>query len=106
MLDVPFQFPVYPVCVECKQRFTTCMFERGQLCLGPVTRAGCDADCPSYGAWCEGCRGFVDHPNENAHWEVLKEYGLTVEEVMQRFDIFCTYELEERKAKADQQERK
>jgi coenzyme F420-reducing hydrogenase gamma subunit len=37
--DVPFQFPVYPVCFECKQQFTTCIFEQGQLCLGPVSMA-------------------------------------------------------------------
>ena len=51
------QFPVYPVCVECKQRFTTCLFEGGQLCLGPVARAGCEALCPQGNMPCTGCFG-------------------------------------------------
>ena len=100
------RLPNYPVCVECKRKENVCVYDKGMFCMGPVARAGCGADCPSYGAWCEACRGFVDNPNENAHWEVLRERGLTPEEVMQRFDIFCSYELEERKAKAEQQERK
>ena len=61
--DVPFAFPVYPVCLECKQRFTVCLFEQGQLCLGPITRAGCDAPCPAGGLGCWGCRGPAEDAN-------------------------------------------
>lgn len=56
----PFHLPTYPVCVECKRRGTLCMYERGRVCLGPVTRAGCDAICPAYGTVCEACRGLLD----------------------------------------------
>ncbi|MCD6351657.1 MAG: NADH:ubiquinone oxidoreductase [Armatimonadetes bacterium] len=100
------RLPNYPVCVECKRKGNVCVFEKGMICMGPIARAGCGADCPSYGAWCEACRGFVDNPNDNAHWEVLQKYGLTVEEIMQRYDMFCAYELEERKAQAQDQEKK
>ncbi len=55
----PFHTPNFAVCVECKQRGILCMYERGEICLGPVTRAGCDAICPFYGARCEGCRGIL-----------------------------------------------
>jgi coenzyme F420-reducing hydrogenase gamma subunit len=99
------RLPNYPVCVECKRKENVCVFEKGMFCMGPVARAGCGADCPSSGGWCEACRGFVDNPNEQAHWEVLQERGLTPEEVMQRFDIFCAWELEERRARAQQEKK-
>ena len=82
----------YPVCVECKKKENVCVFFQGKFCMGPVTRAGCDAICPTYGDGCEGCRGFVDNPNENAHKETLAEYGLTVRQVMQHFDMFNSYD--------------
>lgn len=93
------RLPNYPVCVECKRKENVCVFEKGMICMGPVARAGCGADCPSYGAWCEACRGFVDNPNDEAHEEVLTKYGVTSEELLQRYDIFCAYELEERKSR-------
>ncbi len=82
----------YPVCVECKRKGNVCVFFQGKFCMGPVTRAGCDAICPTFGDGCEGCRGYVDNPNENAHKEVLQEYGLTAREVMQHFDLFNSYD--------------
>ncbi len=98
------RLPNYPVCVECKRKENVCVFEKGMICMGPVARAGCGADCPSAGAWCEACRGFIDNPNDNAHWEVLQKYGITPEEIMQRYNMFCSYELEERQAKQQQSE--
>lgn len=82
----------YPVCVECKKKENVCVFFQGKFCMGPVTRAGCDAICPTYGDGCEGCRGFVDNPNENAHKETLAEHGLTARQVMQHFDMFNSYD--------------
>lgn len=86
------KLPDYPVCVECKKKENVCVFFQGKFCMGPVTRAGCGAACPSFGDGCEGCRGFIDNPNENAHKEVLAEYGLTAREVIQHFDMFNSYD--------------
>jgi len=83
--------PDYPVCVECKLRGNVCMFHIGKTCLGPVTRAGCKAICPTHGDGCEGCRGLIPHPNENAMKDVLAEAGLTVEAILSRFTMFNAY---------------
>ncbi|MBN1953544.1 MAG: NADH:ubiquinone oxidoreductase [Anaerolineae bacterium] len=93
--------PDYPVCVECKLKENVCLFDLGKICLGPVTRAGCNAICPSYGAACEGCRGLIPNPNENAMKDVLAKAGLTVEEIMSRFTMFNTYQLQERMAEEE-----
>jgi sulfhydrogenase subunit delta len=90
--------PDYPVCVECKLKGNVCMFHIGKTCLGPVTRAGCGAACPTYGDGCEGCRGFIPNPNENAMKDVLDEAGLTVEEIMAQMTMFNAYFVPEKEA--------
>jgi len=37
-----------------------CLLSAGLLCMGPVTRGGCRAACPSAGVACAGCRGPSD----------------------------------------------
>jgi hypothetical protein len=54
-----FHLPTYPVCVDCKKHEYRCLYDVGQICLGPITRAGCAAICPQYGSKCEGCRGIL-----------------------------------------------
>lgn len=53
----------FNVCVECKEHQNTCFFGHREICLGPVTRAGCDAICLSGGTSCLGCRGPADNIN-------------------------------------------
>jgi sulfhydrogenase subunit delta len=56
--------PASSVCLECKRRGTPCvMVARGIPCLGPVTQAGCDALCPSWGRGCYACFGPMESPN-------------------------------------------
>jgi len=84
--------PDYPVCVECKKKENVCLFTVGKVCLGPVTRAGCGAVCPTFGNECEACRGYVSHPHEQAQTDVLQKYGLTAEEILTRKTLFtCRY---------------
>jgi coenzyme F420-reducing hydrogenase gamma subunit len=83
----PF-IPNYPVCVECKLRENACRFEYGEVCLGPITRAGCDARCPSNGAWCFGCRGYVDDPNSEAMAEIMGQYGKSIEDLREKMLLF------------------
>ncbi len=85
------EIPNYPVCVECKLANNVCAFERAMTCLGPVTRAGCNAICITSGRRCWGCRGLVDEPNINSEKEILQKHGLTVDQICEKFDIFNTY---------------
>jgi sulfhydrogenase subunit delta len=80
--------PNYPVCVECKMKGNPCRYEYGEICLGPIIRAGCEAKCPSGGFWCYGCRGYVDTPNVNAAKEVMDQYGKTVDNLRARMLLF------------------
>jgi coenzyme F420-reducing hydrogenase gamma subunit len=86
------EIPNYPVCVECKMAGNVCVFERDMFCLGPVIRAGCNAICITSGRYCWGCRGLVDDPNLDSEKDILKKYGLTVDQVMERFNIFNAYQ--------------
>ncbi len=52
------QLPDESVCLECKRRGNPCILvSQGVACLGPVTRTGCGALCPSFGRGCYGCFG-------------------------------------------------
>jgi coenzyme F420-reducing hydrogenase gamma subunit len=89
----PFE-PDYPMCVECKLNENICVFDKGMVCIGPVTRAGCNAICPTYGKRCEGCRGLVSEPNVNAHRETLIRYGLTPRDIIAEYDLFGMFDEE------------
>lgn len=82
--------PDYPVCMECKQRGTVCLYYRGETCLGPITRAGCNAICTYYGFNCVGCRGLVSQPNMPAFEALLTEHGLPREEAVDKLTMFLT----------------
>ncbi|HUI93504.1 MAG TPA: hypothetical protein VLX68_14760 [Chitinivibrionales bacterium] len=82
--------PSYPVCVECKMRGNPCRYDYNELCLGVITRAGCNAPCPSAGFWCFGCRGLVDDPNVNAARGMMKEYNITLESLVDKIALFNT----------------
>jgi sulfhydrogenase subunit delta len=83
----PF-IPTYPVCVECKQKGNVCLYQKGEICLGILTRAGCGARCPSGGFWCFGCRGFLEDANFEAAEESMKLYGKTAADLRSRITLF------------------
>lgn len=88
LLGVKPDIPNYPVCSDCKRAGNICVFEKGESCVGPITRAGCEACCVTEGAVCWGCRGLIDDPNVDAHKEVLEKYGLTVDELKNKFRLY------------------
>ncbi|MCG8409063.1 MAG: hypothetical protein MI923_27980 [Phycisphaerales bacterium] len=89
----PFELPDYAVCVECKKKGNLCLYEKGVICLGPVTRAGCDAICPSFGSKCEGCRGILGHEALCAAGVNLREqYDVSLDDVLADFRLFGAYQ--------------
>ena len=74
------------VCTECKRRNLTCVLvSRGVPCMGPVTRAGCGALCPSLGRDCYGCYGPAENANTDSLTAQFRNLGLDPESIMQRF---------------------
>jgi coenzyme F420-reducing hydrogenase gamma subunit len=82
------EIPEVPVCVECKSRGNVCLWDYGQVCLGPIIKAGCGARCPSSSFRCFGCRGYVDNPNVNAAKDIIERYGLTVDVLKGKMVLF------------------
>ncbi|MHB0980127.1 MAG: NADH-quinone oxidoreductase subunit B family protein [Thermoleophilia bacterium] len=83
--------PTYPVCVECRLKENICAYDRGLVCLGPITRAGCGAICPSYGSRCFGCRGLADDPNISSLEALLEEKGRSPEQVLAEYTLYNGY---------------
>ncbi len=85
--------PDYPVCMECKLKENNCLYFRGKTCLGPITRAGCGAICPSFGNSCEGCRGLISHPNIPYMREVMAEHGIDDAMITAKLGLFLSDEV-------------
>jgi Coenzyme F420-reducing hydrogenase, gamma subunit len=74
------------VCQECKRRNTVCMMvTQAMPCMGPVTRTGCGALCPSFGAACYACYGPAENANVERLGECFMGLGLSPERVKQKF---------------------
>ena len=89
--------PIVPdsaVCVECKLKENECVVDKGMICLGPITRMGCGARCPTFGQYCNGCRGLVSAPNIEGMQEILVEKGLAMDEAWKRLQLYNANQLE------------
>jgi sulfhydrogenase subunit delta len=81
--------PGYSVCRECKGRGTVCLLVAGGTpCLGPVTRSGCGALCPSVGRGCFGCFGPADTANTASLAAQLRRIGTPPLEISRLFATF------------------
>ncbi|WP_119072778.1 NADH:ubiquinone oxidoreductase [Aggregatilinea lenta] len=89
------KLPDYSLCVECKLSENACLNKLGKPCLGPITRAGCNALCISYGDGCEGCRGFAPEANLDYMRQILEEQNLPAEIIDAKFTLFNAYALQE-----------
>lgn len=67
--------PQSAVCLECKRLNNLCVtVAYGIPCLGPITRAGCNAICPSVNRGCYGCFGPAPNAEIEAMIPVLRTY--------------------------------
>jgi coenzyme F420-reducing hydrogenase gamma subunit len=80
--------PEYPVCMECKANENICLFDLGELCLGPVTRAGCNSWCPNGRMGCWGCRGPAVDANISQLEKIMRRHGFSAESVLDRLECF------------------
>ncbi|MAZ66084.1 MAG: sulfhydrogenase subunit delta [Kangiellaceae bacterium] len=81
--------PVDPnekVCQDCKRKNNVCVLVTQQAaCMGPVTRTGCGALCPSFGAPCYSCYGPSENPNTASLGNRFEGFGLAADAVARRF---------------------
>ena len=84
--------PTYPVCVDCKQQLNTCLFDLGELCLGPITRAGCNAVCTTGKSACLGCRGPAEELNMPAFFELVKDRALSLNDLHEMLAFYNAFE--------------
>ncbi|MCL6451445.1 MAG: oxidoreductase [Acetobacteraceae bacterium] len=76
----------WPVCVQCKMNNNVCLLVASKTpCLGPVTRTGCGALCPTWGRGCYGCFGPCEDANVASMGRILRDLGLSPEEIVRRF---------------------
>lgn len=76
------------MCGSCKRNETGCFYQKGIMCLGLVTRAGCNARCVNLGRPCNGCRGLSPDANLPAAREACRTAGIPVEYFDQALEMF------------------
>ncbi len=84
--------PNHAVCLDCKRDGNICVpVAYGKACMGPVTRTGCGALCPSKGRGCYGCFGPVPNAEVDALVSVLKPIETYPDETFQLLRYFTGY---------------
>ncbi len=82
-----FHLPDLAVCFECRQNENECLIKKKKLCLGPITRGGCNSICVNHGEACLGCRGLKPAANLEKMTEILKPI-VPEKEIGNIFSIF------------------
>lgn len=95
------RLPGQSLCQECKRKSEVCVLvSGGEPCLGPVTRTGCGAICPSMGKPCYGCFGPADlsFPNDREQANAASlaerfatELNMSEDEIHRRFHLIYSY---------------
>jgi sulfhydrogenase subunit delta len=84
--------PNYSLCMDCKMKGLSCVLvSAGEACLGPVTRTGCGALCPSFGRACYGCFGPKAGANIDSLLRLFERKGMSRKETVLLMDKMNTY---------------
>ena len=81
-----------PVCFECNLKENYCLLYQGKECMGPLTRAGCNALCPSFGKECTGCRGPIEDGNINEIKKIFEKKGLDINMITNKLNKYAGLE--------------
>jgi sulfhydrogenase subunit delta len=84
----PVQYE-FPVCYECQVNGNPCLLQRGEPCLGPLIRGGCNAVCLNSGFACKGCRGVLPgRPATQLNDQIIKTISQSrLNEILEIFGI-------------------
>jgi len=86
LLEIRPDLRMHSVCVECKLRENVCILTSlGKACMGPVTRAGCGAICPTYGRECEGCYGPMSDASPASLAAEFHKLGVSSQDLVRKF---------------------
>lgn len=89
-----------PVCYECLNNGYECLLKKGEICLGPITQAGCQAICLKSKQACWGCRGLLKNPAlDNWFYELEKRRGYAKREIYKVLEVFGVKDLIKEKEK-------
>ncbi|MBI5231939.1 MAG: NADH:ubiquinone oxidoreductase [Coriobacteriales bacterium] len=80
--------PLEPMCATCKIAENTCFYDRGEVCLGLVTRAGCGTKCISLGRPCTGCRGIAADANFESAKAIVERMGADLDLLLERAQLY------------------
>jgi coenzyme F420-reducing hydrogenase gamma subunit len=76
-----------PVCYECQLNGSECLLQKGEICLGPITLAGCNAVCLKSKQACWGCRGLFEGAQVQNLMKHLND-NLTKDEIYHVMEVF------------------
>lgn len=79
----------FPVCMECKWQENDCLLNKNIACLGPLTKAGCRAICPTHNLPCVGCWGPAEEANRSAEFKLLLEKGYDLASIQRKLAIYA-----------------
>ncbi len=66
-----------------------------------MTRTGCNSICPNFGDGCSGCRGLLDESHDQVAHDVLAKHGLTVDDIIAKYDHYNAWVLADRQQKGE-----
>jgi len=87
LAGLPVKIPQNPVCWECQIAEYECLLQKGEICLGPITLAGCEAICLKGKQACWGCRGLIEEPDVTKFVTMLWR-NHTLPEILKTLEVF------------------